>query len=152
AQLQAVASRAPGRDRADAGHRHRHAAQPLADVVFAVAVDVVVDHAGQVRAAVPGRGGVDGEVVAVRPAGVLHDADADGLLTLEDGVDGQQVAAVAQVGDAGVHDQAAQGVRGGGVAGGDALAPAVPGEAGVAHARAGVHALGRQVVEVAADG
>src|SRR5262249_41590692 len=124
------------------------AAHPLADVVLAVGVGVVVDDAGGERVVVVGgAGGIDRVVGAVgpRPGG---DADADLVLPLEQAAHGEQLNAVGQVRDALVDDQGLQGAGRRVKARRDALPPGVPVEAGRGHAGVRPLAGGRDVVEV----
>src|SRR5262249_6100895 len=79
--LQAVAARAQRGGRTAALDADGDAAEPLADVVLAVAVVVVDDHAREERTGVRGVGCLDRVVVGKSAAGgVLDDADADLLV------------------------------------------------------------------------
>src|SRR5262249_11901567 len=139
----AVAARVPGGRKRGGVDGNRDAAQSLGDVVFAVAVRVVEDNAAERAAHIRRARRVNGVVVGERASAVLQNADANLVLHPERGVDGQQLTAMTEVEDAAVANESAEGIGGSrvGRAAGDALAPAIPEEAGLGHARAGPDAF-----------
>src|SRR5205807_678860 len=123
-----VAARVPGARGGHAIDCDRHTSEALANVILAIAVQIVEDHAGQERAGAGRASGVNRIIIYQRPEASLDDADADLVLALVHGVDRQQLPAMAEIGNAVVDDQGAQCVAGVRIsrAAGDALAPAVP--------------------------
>ena len=96
--LKGVPSSAPGLDCAHARHGNVDVSQAFANVIRAIMVGVLIDHASYVRQVHEAAGCVDRVVIPERAGGIHYDADAHGVLGGGGRIDGQQLQTMTETG------------------------------------------------------